>query len=236
MGVYPPNLKHTDIKMNFEAKISPNRPNSNDIQSMQQIAISDVMALVLGYTPEQFKDLNIKTYSTAAEYDAHMAKQIAESNVANSEKWSDMQDHAKGLLDENLAPNIFDGIKESLKTNLGLIRSYIRQFQINEITPTDHLVFYAFDDHENAPAFNFYQLFLINEITRSVAENRNLFSGIGGSSFMTVVLNNLKDNLKKKLAIQCFEQIISLRCTLSVIAEHGFLEWDGEEWTIDNGE
>lgn len=219
--------------MMFKESVTPKRPASNAIESFPKMRIGAVLSAVLGYTPDQFAELKITQYASAGAYSAHCAKQIAKTDITKSPKWAEMHEFAHDLNDKNLESTLLDDIQYGLSNNLSLVDAYIRQFKIHEIEPKDELAFYAFDDQEQEPDFNFYQLFLINEISRAIEEYRNVFSGIDGHSFMIVILNNLKKNIKD-LTRQCFYLISNLRCGLVVVAQTHEQEWTGKEWKTDN--
>ena len=221
--------------MMFKESVSPKRPASNAIESFPKMRIGAVLSAVLGYTPDQFAELKIKPYNRSSDYDNHMAKVIAQSDVKNCPKWSEMREFVHDLNDINLNTALLDEVHFNLVNTYELMDAYIRQFNILEITSSDELVFYAFDDQEQEPDFNFYQLFLLNEISRMVEEQRKIFSGINGSSFMAVVLSNVRHGFKRrKLTQQCFDLIVSLQCGLATVAQEHEQAWDGEEWTVDN--
>lgn len=219
--------------MNFKESVITNRPDSQAISRLDKLSILDVLHAVLGYKAEQFPELKIMQYANFSAYDAHISAQIKASDVKNSTRWSEMHDFATDLNDENLDESLLNYIELGLNNNLSMIDAYIRQFQINEIGPKDELVFFAFNDQEKEPDFNFYQLFIINEISRAIEEHRNIFSGVNGQSFMVVILNNLKQNIKR-LTQEFYKLISNLQCGLVVVAEDHEQYWTGTEWKTDN--
>lgn len=221
--------------MMFKESVTPKRPASNAIESFPKMRIGAVLSAALGYTSDQFAELKIKPYNRSSDYDNHMAKVIAQSDVKNCPKWSEMYEFAHDLNDSNLNITLLDEVHGNLVKIFELMDVYIRQFNILEVTSSDELVFFAFEDQEQEPDFNFYQLFLINEISRMVEEQRNIFSGINGSSFMAVILNNVGHGIKgRNLTQKCFDLIVNLQCGLATVAQEYEQQWSGEEWTVDN--
>lgn len=221
--------------MMFKETVAPKRPASHAIESLPRMRVSAVLAAALGYAPDQFAELKITPYNHATDYDNHLATEIAKADVKNCPKWSEMHEFAHDLNDENLDTSLLDNVDYGLTKTFELMDAYIRQFDIHEITSKDELVFYAFSDQEQEPDFNFYQLFLINEISRLVEEQRTLFTGINGNSFMVVILNNIRHNIKnKKLTQNIFKLIVGLKCGLATIAQEHVQDWSGDGWVVDN--
>lgn len=179
-------------------------------------------------------DDNVLIFKSSLELDHHIKSLIQASDVANCSKWSEMHEFAHDLNDKNLEITLINDIERNLQDQLNELNSIVRklddtaQFELN-----DDLLFFAYkSDQEEVHSACFYRMFILNELTRTIEQNKTVFNGLTLRFILSVLINSMLKNASEQPTKQCFELIANLKCTLADVAKNNLQYWNknSEEW------